>query len=794
MALQAAALVVLALALAGVAWLGGSGQPRVLVLVDRSQSIPRAAGDAALARVVQDVQARHAKVQVLEFAGSPGATTAEAAGRSPTLQTAATNIEAALDAALAAHARTPLESAVIVSDGWENAGDARRGLRAAQDAHLPLRWVGVSRDAPLTRVADVLAPARAVTQQPIAVTVQLAGRLDRPVRVRAIARSAEGERQQAVGEPDDAGRVTLAFEARQAGAVVVDVALEDRSSGQSLDALADAAAVDVEPRGRILYVRGSPGPLPQSLQDGAWPLDVVASTRLDAQADRLAGYRAVVLDDVAVTDAGPRLWRSLVDAVHDRGVGLMVLGGERSFGRGGYRGSELESILPVMSEPGALVQPVSVAFAVDKSGSMGQRSDGVDRFRLAQRAVLETARSLTDRDALSFIVFDVAATVLVPLTPVPQAAAALSRDWPVTPHGGTRAAPAIVAAIEQLERSGASRRVLVIVTDGFIDETSVAELRTRLARARVETIALAVGPDADVSTLQALVGPDAGAVVRVDEAAELPLAMRSTLERRRGRIERGTIGAVQAGPLPFEHVMPADWPPVAAYSVTRSRAGAAVPVQSERGDPLIAFQPFGAGRVVAVTCGLGAWTPRWAGWREWPRLAGGLAGWISGAPGDGTLGLAVSDRPNDIELEADARSTAGWAGDGGVIVTVTTPTGGAQSLRAEEVAPGRLHARLPDAGAGLYAFVASTPLGTQRVLHLRRHRAETQTWGMNPAVDEWKSVGLVEDWREGRPITDGRTRREADPSLVALALVLFLAGVLADRAHLPRSGNGGRQR
>ena len=125
---------------------------------------------------------------------------------------------------------------------------------------------------------------------------------------------------------------------------------------------------------------------------------------------------------------------------------------------------------------------------------------------------------------------------------------------------------------------------------------------------------------------------------------------------------------------------------------------------------------------------------------------------------------------------------------------MTTPTGRAESLRAEEVAPGRLHASLPDAGAGLYAFVASTPLGTQRVLHLRRHRAETQTWGMNPAVDEWKSVGLVEDWREGRPITDGRTRREADPSLVALALVLFLAGVLADRAHLPRSGNGGRQR
>ena len=197
------------------------------------------------------------------------------------------------------------------------------------------------------------------------------------------------------------------------------------------------------------------------------------------------------------------------------------------------------------SEPAALDQPASVVFAVDKSGSMGQGSGGVDRFQLAQRAVLETARSLTERDSLGLVVFDVAPRVLIPLGPAPAGTTALERDWRASPNGGTRLAPALDAAIAELERSGAARRILVVVTDGFVDDAPLAELRARLARSRIETIALAVGPDADARALERLVGAEAGLVLRVDQAAELPLVMRSALDRRRARIERGTIAVEQ---------------------------------------------------------------------------------------------------------------------------------------------------------------------------------------------------------------------------------------------------------
>jgi hypothetical protein len=109
------------------------------------------------------------------------------------------------------------------------------------------------------------------------------------------------------------------------------------------------------------------------------------------------------------------------------------------------------------------------------------------------------------------------------------------------------------------------------------------------------------------------------------------------------------------------------------------------------------------------------------------------------------------------------------------------------------VAPGRLRATLPDAGPGLYTFLVSTPAGTQRQLHLRRHRAETETWGTNPALDAWRTAGLIGNWDPdflARHRDRNRTRPPADRSLVGLALALFLSGVLVDRTRFHKAGAG----
>ena len=797
LALQLAALAALGLALAGVAWLDTRSQPRLLVLIDRSQSMPRPDTDRALAEVLQAARdAGAGAVQLIEFAGQPAPPTAPTAPKAPgpastaELMPTATHIEAALHAALAAHAAAGFDGAVVVSDGMATVGDTDRALRAVREARLPLQWLALGRSPPPVRLAEVLAPDRVREGQRMRIGMQLTGALDRPLRVTAVARTAGGQTQTGSALADGTGRATLEFDASRSGALVLDVAVEDAVSGQVLHTLTDAAVVDVAPRAAVLYAQGNArGALAGSLLAGGWSVARIPATRLDAQTDALDGYQAVVLDDVAIADAGPRFWAALVAAVKLRGLGLVVLGGERSFARGGYRGSVLESVLPVASEPAALDEPVSVVFAVDKSGSMGQGSGGVDRFQLAQRAVLETARTLHERDALGLLVFDVAPRVLVPLGPAAAGTVALARPWPASPNGGTSLVPALEAALAELDRAGRGRRLLVLVTDGFVDDAPIAGLRERLVQARIEILALAVGPDADVAGLQRLVGEPAGGVLRVNQAAELPRVMRSGLETQRARIERGRIAVQQVLPLPFAPGLLTGWPAVDAHAVTRLQPGAEVAVQTLRGEPLIAFHAVGRGRVVAVTPGLGPWTAPWLAWREWPRLAGGLADWASRTSEGGVPALKVTDGAVDLRVELELPATNDTPRADAVTIAVDTPAGNERALTLDTVAPGRLRATLPDDGPGLYTFSVSTARGTQRQLHLRRQGAESQTWGTSTALEAWRADGLVALWdpRTLLAVPAGRrAMREPDRTLMALSLALFLAGVVLDRTGRPR--------
>jgi hypothetical protein len=795
-ALQALALLALLLALAGVRWLDDRARPGLLVLVDRSLSVPRVASDAALVELQR--ASGGARIEWIEFAGRPGppeplqTTGRESEGRDrgaeADLLPSVTNLEGALDAALAAHAQRPYAGAVVLSDGHANAGDSSRALSSAREAGLPIHWRTVARPAPAAWIADVQAPTRARRGQALRIVVPLEGDTARTLRVTATARHASGALLASSAAADQRGVATLALESGRGGPLLVSLSLEDAASGEVLDLRRDAVAIDVVEPARLLYLQGSPGPLAGSLLAGGWTLESAPARRADAFRDRLGGYEGVVLDDVAYDDANPGFWRALADEVTGRGLGLLVLGGERSFARGGYRESVLESVLPVLSEPAALDQPASVVFAVDKSGSMGEGSGGVNRLSLAQRAVLETAQTLAAGDSAGVVVFDVEPRLLLPLAPAAEARRALAGSWPVQARGGTSLAPAIELAAGQLEAASGGRRILVVVTDGFVDDAPLDALRRRLADARIEVVALAIGPDADATALARLTSPDAGVVLRVDEAAELPRAMSAGLERRRARIERGGIAVEPLEGLPFLAGRDVRWPAVAAHAVTRLRPEASAWLQSGKSDPVIAAWQAGAGRVVAVTSGLGTWTPQWLAWDAWPDLAGGLAAWVSGDAGANGPSISVSDRPEGLAVDADLQRDGRWASDSNIALSIVTPSGRSRSVELHPFAPGRLRVTVPETEPGIYTLVASGPGGVQRALHLRSSRVEQEGWGEAPEVEQWLRDGLVQRWDGAAPAVSrawsGDRTASPDRWLLGLALLLFCAAVVVDR--LPR--------
>ena len=596
MLLQLGAAVLLALVALGRPWPADRGDALVFLLADRSASVATEQTSKAVADIADQVtQAGRTVVRTIEFAGRP-----EAPGSA---DVQSTNIEAAIDLALNRRSTTSRAAIVVVSDGNATGGDTRRALQSAADAGVPLLWRTVEPGAQSPHIAGVLAAGDASPGQEIPISVQIFGKVTRPMLIELSSRDGRADPVAARIAPGTPGSVSLPVRAVSAGTLVLDATLRDESSSNIVDAWRDAVAIDVAAPAEILFVAAGPSVLARSLRDGGWTLDSVTPSGLDAKAGSLDRYAAVVLDDVPASAARPATWVALQSAVRDAGTGLLVLGGAQSFAAGSYGDSRLESLLPVLSRPSGLGDATALVFVVDKSGSMGATSAGVDRFRLAQRAVIETATMLTDRDSAALVAFDAEPRTLLPLQGAQAFREAVARPWPAQPKGGTRIAPALEAAVAQLESAPAQRRIIVLVTDGFVDQQPDPALEARLTRARVELIALGVGPDADMAALARLVPPERGTILRVAEAAELPVMMRQGLENRRAPIERGRIAVRAKAPLPFQSSARTAWPTVEAYAVTTPAPRAIVHLESERGDPLIASARVGLGQVVAVTPG-----------------------------------------------------------------------------------------------------------------------------------------------------------------------------------------------
>src|SRR6185503_16687645 len=100
----------------------------------------------------------------------------------------------------------------------------------------------------------------------------------------------------------------------------------------------------------LVVTRAPAGAAVAALRAAGWPL--VAATPADfvGYTTRLDEHAGIVLDDLAIGDLAPSSWQALEDAVESSGATLLVLGGQRSFGAGGYRHSTLEALLPVTAE------------------------------------------------------------------------------------------------------------------------------------------------------------------------------------------------------------------------------------------------------------------------------------------------------------------------------------------------------------------------------------------------------------------------------------------------------------
>src|SRR5207248_10843117 len=77
---------------------------------------------------------------------------------------------------------------------------------------------------------------------------------------------------------------------------------------------------------------------------------VVGPGGLPASLGEFERYDSILLSNVGADALGPEALQMIASSVRDTGGGLVMIGGERSFGPGAYRGTPVEAVLPVDME------------------------------------------------------------------------------------------------------------------------------------------------------------------------------------------------------------------------------------------------------------------------------------------------------------------------------------------------------------------------------------------------------------------------------------------------------------
>jgi Mg-chelatase subunit ChlD len=164
--------------------------------------------------------------------------------------------------------------------------------------------------------------------------------------------------------------------------------------------------------------------------------------------------------------------------VRDLGGGFMMIGGDHSFGPGGYYKTPIEETLPISLDVRQKKHLPSLALAlvIDKSGSMA----GV-KMDLTREAASATVDFLSDRDSVGVIAFDSEAYPVVNITKVEDKQSILRQIESIQALGGTNMYPGLRTALQWLQASDAQIKHIIVLSDGRSEDGDFRGSRAQFA-------------------------------------------------------------------------------------------------------------------------------------------------------------------------------------------------------------------------------------------------------------------------------------------------------------------------
>lgn len=461
-----------------------------------------------------------------------------------------------------------------------------------------------------------------------------------------------------------------------------------------------AAFVDVQGPPRVLLIEGQPGDGKNILSAmHATKIDTIVGTPNDVPTtlDGLVPYSAIVLANVPASSLGTKRMKSIQSFVRDLGRGLVVSGGENSYGVGGYANTPLEETLPVrMDIPQHKDSPTIAVVLIIES------LEAQDPINISKEAAKGVISLLTPRDQVGISQGD--GNLVIPMQYVTNKNALDSSIDAMNPTDPGSYLPDFVNAEQVLLHTNAKIKHVILLGDGdAYDNYAPQIIKMAHENITVSTVATNAYDTQSLGLMYNIATLGRGRFYNANNTNAIPqILLKETQQAARRAIITDPFVPAVVGSNPILTGL-RGYPQLNGYVATTPKPAAQLVLVSHLDDPVLAVWQYGLGRVAAWTSdALGEWTTHWLTWNDAARWWANLVTWTLPPP-DSALSVNGSVIGGAGHLIVDIPTITSDVGSKQQVqVRIIAPDYSQQSVTLQPTAPQRWEGDFPAFQVGAY--------------------------------------------------------------------------------------------
>ena len=650
-----------------------------------------------------------------------------------------TDISSAMRLGMASLPDNAQKRLVVLSDGNENLGDAREeALSAASN--------GVKVD-----VVSLASPQRREVLLE-KMTMPNEAKIGEPIEIRVIARATQatsgkinlfrdGELIGTKGVQIEQGKNVFTFPqtVKKSGASTFEAKLEV-PTGSDTNAENNRALgfLNVQGKPRVLLVSDDPTQdqfLANALNKEKVNVEMRGPGGLPADLRGMQPYDAIILNNVPAWELSGTQMLSLQSYVRDLGCGLVMVGGEQSYGPGGYRSTPIEETLPVSMDIKQMQYiPGGAVAMIMHSCEFPQGNDW------AKSVCTQVVRQLGDEDYAGLVVFGMDANMVFPgngmLKVGPNRGQMQTLIRGINPGDMPDFDAALEVAYKGLISTKAYLKHCVILSDGDPSPPAPSLVKKfNDAKITVSTIVIQPHDKSGDQNMYEIAREHGGRFYKVNKPTEIPnifLKEAATISRS-AIIEETFVPKVVAESTILKGI--GGLPPLLGYVGTTAKTTAREILKSKQDDPILATWQYGLGKSVAWTSDARRrWSAGWLPWTGYSKYWAQTVRWAMRTSTSADLQTSVDIDKGRGKVSIEAVDEKGnFVNFLNPKARLIKPDFKAQDISLEQTGPGRYEAQFDARQLGTYLVNIRTQKGDQTRSQI--------TGGVLPYSPEYGSIG-----------------------------------------------------